>query len=99
MQINRGIKSRALFSVAVLTLSFAVGLVEADSSKGVSELAYGSGNFVTVENPSGSVVSATVTRVGSGFQISWVITGDVSTIRISEGTTVHTISSVVLPCV
>ena len=137
MQMNHGIKSGALFSVAILTLTFAVGRLQADGSKGVSELAHtidkrgmeipaslprtldqslrrgngqtapahrqmrdnrllftrirharktNSGNFVTVENPSGSVVSATVTRVGSGFQISWIITGDVPTIRISEGT-------------
>ena len=34
----------------------------------------------------GSVGSATVTRVGSHFQISWTITGDVSTVKIKEGT-------------
>ena len=34
----------------------------------------------------GSVGSATVTRVGSDFQISWTITGDVSTVKIKEGT-------------
>ena len=36
---------------------------------------------------SGFVVSATVTRVGSDFQISWTATGDVSTVKIKEGTT------------
>src|SRR4030095_714324 len=36
---------------------------------------------------SGSVVSATVTRVGSAFQITWTTTGDVSTVKIKEGTT------------
>jgi protein-tyrosine phosphatase len=34
----------------------------------------------------GSIVSVTVTRVGSNFQISWTITGTVSMVRIKEGT-------------
>ncbi|HKQ72253.1 MAG TPA: tyrosine-protein phosphatase [Blastocatellia bacterium] len=33
----------------------------------------------------GSVVSATVTRVGAAFQISWTTTGDVSSVKIKEG--------------
>ena len=39
----------------------------------------------SVENSGGSVVSATVARVGSDFQISWNTTGD-TTVRIIEGT-------------
>jgi hypothetical protein len=34
--------------------------------------------------PPGSVVSATVTRVGSDFQISWTTTGEVQTVRIDQ---------------
>jgi hypothetical protein len=34
----------------------------------------------------GSVVSATVSRVGSNFQISWTTAGDVEKVKIDEGT-------------
>ncbi|HZS04169.1 MAG TPA: tyrosine-protein phosphatase [Blastocatellia bacterium] len=34
----------------------------------------------------GSVISATVIRVGSDFQISWTTSGDVSQVKIMEGT-------------
>jgi protein-tyrosine phosphatase len=43
----------------------------------------------------GSVVSATVTRVGSGFQISWTTTGDVEKVRIEEGTSPEQIENFV----
>src|SRR4030095_4803758 len=43
----------------------------------------------------GSVVSATVTRVGSTFQISWTTTGDVEKIRIEEGTSPQQIENLV----
>ena len=43
----------------------------------------------------GSVVSATVTRVGGGFQISWTTTGDVDKVRIEEGTSPQQIENLV----
>ncbi len=43
----------------------------------------------------GSVVSATVTRVGSTFQISWTTTGDVEKVRIEEGTSPQQIENLV----
>jgi len=43
----------------------------------------------------GSVVSATVTRVGSDFQISWTTMGDVDTVKIEEGTTPQQIENLV----
>src|SRR4051812_47448848 len=39
----------------------------------------------------GAVVVATVTRVGSDFQISWTTTGDVDKVRIEEGTSAEQI--------
>jgi protein-tyrosine phosphatase len=47
---------------------------------------YGVGFMASAANSSSSVVSAEVTRVGSNFQISWATTGELSTVRISEGT-------------
>jgi protein-tyrosine phosphatase len=43
----------------------------------------------------GSVVSAAVARVGSGFQISWTTTGVVETVKIEEGTTPQQIENLV----
>lgn len=79
MQINHRIKLVALCLGVVFTLS----------SNGMSATALNGkapNLFALVANPSGSVVSATVTRVGSDFQISWTTTGDVSTVKIKEGT-------------
>src|SRR5262249_13701908 len=46
-------------------------------------------------NLPGSVISATVTRVGGDFQISWVVTGDVSKVRIEEGVNPEQIENLV----
>ena len=43
----------------------------------------------------GSVVSATVTRVGSDFQVSWTTAGSVEKVRIEEGTSPEQIGNLV----
>ena len=78
MQINHSIKLVALCLGVVFTLSNGVSAAARNGNK--------LNLFALAANPSGSVVSATVTRVGSDFQISWTITGDVSTVKIKEGT-------------
>ena len=78
MQINHRIKLVALCLGVVFTLSNGVSATSAVGNE--------HNFFALVANPLGSVVSATVTRVGSDFQISWTITGDVPTVSIKEGT-------------
>ena len=40
----------------------------------------------TLAAPPGSIVSATVTRIGSSFQVSWTTSGDIRSVRVREGT-------------
>jgi protein-tyrosine phosphatase len=87
MQINYRFKLVALCLGVVFTLSNGVSAAAPIGNK----LNF----FALAANPSGSVVSATVTRVGSDFQISWTITGDVSTVKIKEGTNPEQIENLV----
>jgi protein-tyrosine phosphatase len=56
-----------------------------------------SGNMHALASVSaqGSVVSATVTRVGSDFQVSWTTAGAVEKVKIEEGTTPQQIENLV----
>src|SRR5438128_301410 len=95
MQVNyRRIRFAALLIAVVFSLSAAVGHLQADSSAGnalagTSPFNAAGGRdffFAPAPTPQGSVISATVTRVGSNFQISWTTTGDVTSVEIKEGT-------------
>jgi hypothetical protein len=88
MQINHRIKLVALCLGVVFTLSNGVGATSAVGKE--------HNFFALVANPLGSVVSATVTRVGSDFQISWTIAGDVPTVSIKEGTSPEQIENQVV---
>src|SRR6266567_6742202 len=88
MQINQLIKLVALCLGVVFTLnSIGVGATARNGNQPNS--------FALAANPSGFVVSARLTRVGSDFQISWTITGDVSTVKIKEGTNPEQIENLV----
>src|SRR5690242_13102022 len=50
---------------------------------------------LTPVSSQGSVVSATVTRVGSDFQVSWTTAGVVERVRIEEGTSPEQIGNLV----
>jgi protein-tyrosine phosphatase len=43
----------------------------------------------------GSVVSGTVTRVGSSFQVSWITNGDVNKVKVEEGTSPEEIGNLI----
>jgi hypothetical protein len=52
-------------------------------------------HVLTPASSQGSVVSATVSRVGSDFQVSWTTTGDVEKVRVEEGTSHEQIANLV----
>jgi len=53
------------------------------------------GTNSSLDNTQATVVSATVTRVGSNFQVSWTTAGDVDRVKVQEGTSPEQIDTTV----
>lgn len=98
--MNRNLLS-IRYSVAEMLVSFGIvaALLFTPAASDASLLGpkCSSGNRPALVSVSaqGSVISAMVSRVGSDFQISWTITGDVDKVKIEEGTSPQQIDNLV----